>query len=253
MSRATRSSVSTTARLAWIVDVQADFMVPPERGGRLYVHHLDAPDDVGAQRIIPVLAQAVEWLRRNARAVVYTGDWHTDDDAEIDREAPNFADTYPAHCMGAGSDPSERGGAALIPEVAPSGPMSILPRNATPADADAAAVACAAGQPVFIQKQLFSVFAGQPQTDRFLASLTTELGAQPEVVVCGVATNVCVRQAVEGFLDRGYAVTVIRDAIWGLAAGAETELLAGWRARGAAIITLAELQQGVIVQHESLR
>lgn len=229
-------------RLGWIVDAQVDFMVPPDRGGRLYVHHLDDPDDPGAQRIIPTLKRTVEWLARHSRAVVYTGDWHTDDDAELDREAPDFINTYPAHCMGAGSDPAERDGAKLIPEVLPQLTMAELSRDATPYDADRIAAEAASGQPVFIQKRLFSVFEGQPQTDRFLERLTMHLGKQPEVIVCGVATNVCVRQAVDGFLDRGYAVTVVRDAIWGLSRSAERNLIEEWRARGAAIVTLAELQ-----------
>lgn len=243
MTDSTASRDAGPPRLGWIVDAQVDFMLPPDRGGRLYVHHLDDPDDTGAQRIIPALASAVDWLTRHAHAVVYTGDWHTDGDAEIDRKAPDFVNTYPAHCMGAGHDPAERDGAALIPEVLPSRAMAVLSRDATPRDAERIAAQAASGQPVFIQKQRFSVFEGQPQTDRFLACLTTQLGARPDVIVCGVATNVCVRQAVDGFLDRGYAVTVVRDAIWGLSAEAEHDLVEAWRLRGAAIATLGELQR----------
>ena len=229
-------------RLGWVVDVQHDFMVPPEQGGRLYVHDLADPSDAGAVRIEPAIARTVAWMRGNCDALVYTGDWHADDDREIDRESPDFRDTYPAHCMGAGADPGERPGAELVPAVAPQGPLAVLTRDATPADADRAAVEAAAGTPVMIQKREFSVFAGQAQTERFLGALSAALGARPEIVVCGVATDVCVKGAVDGFLDRGYAVTVVRDAVWGLGLVPDEELFAGWERRGARIAGLAELE-----------
>jgi nicotinamidase-related amidase len=234
-------------RLGWIVDVQHDFMVPAADGGRLYVHHLDEPSDAGASRIIPALSRIARWLGHNADAVVYTGDWHADNDREIDRANPDFLSTYPAHCMGAGSDPAERSGAAILDAVAPAGPFTIIDRDASTVTADRAARDAAAGTPVLIQKREFSVFAGQSQTDRFLAALESALGAKPEVIVCGVATDVCVRRAVEGFLDRRFAVTVVRDAVWGLGIVSDDELFARWRARGARIVTLADLESETLM------
>ena len=235
-------SSRVVSMIGWVVDVQHDFMTPPEQGGRLYVRHLDDPTDLGAIRVLPTLTRAVAWLHQHADAVVYTGDWHADDDREIDREHPNFRDTYPAHCMGAGANPAERPGAALIPSVAPRGPVSVIDREASDAVADRAAKHAAAGGTVMIEKREFSVFTGQARTDRFLASLGAQLGARPGIIVCGVATDVCVRWAVEGFLDRGYAVTVIRDAVWGLGLQSDDTLFAAWTARGARITSLAELQ-----------
>ena len=73
-------------RVGWIVDVQNDFMLPAEKGGRLYVHDLfDDGQDAGASQIVPVLVRAAEWMRAHCDAIVYTGDWHAHDDAEIDR------------------------------------------------------------------------------------------------------------------------------------------------------------------------
>ena len=230
-------------RLGWVVDVQFDFMTPPEQGGRLYVRHLTDPSDIGAERIIPALAETVRWLREHTSSVVFTGDWHTDDDREIDRDHPNFRDTYPAHCMGAGSDPAERPGAALIEAIAPQDDVVVIDRDASDTAADRAATHAAAGGTVMIRKREFSVFEGQARTDRFLEGLTRALGTQPEVIVCGVATDVCVRMAVEGLLDRGYGVTVVRDAVWGLGIESDESLFAAWSGRGARIATLAELRQ----------
>ena len=235
----------TRPRLGWVVDVQHDFMTPPDEGGRLYVKHLDDPTDIGATRIVPALVRAVAWLHQHANAVVYTGDWHADDDREIDRDTPNFRDTYPAHCMGAGSNPDERPGAELIDAIAPREPVLVIDRDASNETADRAARHAGAGGTVMIQKREFSVFEGQTRTDRFLGKLTAELGAEPEIVVCGVATDVCVRLAVEGFLDRRYAVTVVRDAVWGLGLHSDDALFAAWTARGARITSLAELEAEV--------
>ena len=234
----------TRPRLGWVVDVQHDFMTPTDDGGRLYVHHLDDPADVGATRIIPALIRTVAWLHQHTNAVVYTGDWHADDDREIDRANPNFRDTYPAHCMGAGSNPDERAGAQLI-HLAPREPVVVIDRNASHVTADLAARHAGAGGTVMIQKREFSVFTGQARTDGFLNKLTGHLGTKPEIVVCGVATDVCVRMAVEGFLDRGYAVTVVHDAVWGLGLESDDALFAAWSARGARITSLTELEAEV--------
>src|SRR4051794_18592452 len=89
-------------RLGWIVDVQFDFMRPAEQGGRLYVKHLADPLDSGAVQVEPAIARVAAWMREHCDGTVFTGDWHTDDDAEISRTSPDFVTTYPAHCMGAG-------------------------------------------------------------------------------------------------------------------------------------------------------
>ena len=41
-------------------------------------------------------------------------------------------------------------------------------------------------------------------------------GVKPEIVICGIATEMCVDSAVRGFVERGYKVKVFRDAIAGL-------------------------------------
>lgn len=236
-----------TPRVGWVVDVQADFMTPTAEGGRLYVHDLFDPSDPGAVLARPAIARLVAWMRRACDAVVYTGDWHAMGDREIDAVAPDASrGTYPPHCMGLSDDPAERAGAALIPDVDPGPDALVLGRDATDAEARAAAEAAARGRPVFVHKREFSVFDGNPGADAFVAALAARLaaragGAAPEFVVGGVAADVCVRQAVDGLLDRGHRVTVARDATWGLGLEPLGALLAGWAARGARVTTVAEL------------
>jgi nicotinamidase/pyrazinamidase len=232
------------ARIGWIVDVQNDFMRPPEQGGRLYVHDLfDGGADRGAAQIVPRLVAAVEWMREHCDAIVYTGDWHALDDPEIDPVAPDASKgTYPPHCMGLSDDADEREGAFIIPEIRPANPI-VLPRDATGDDADyAARDAVDEWRPVFIQKNRFSVFEGNPSTDTLLESFRDKLGAPLEVFMVGVARDVCVKGAIEGLLQRGIPVTLVTDATWGLGLESEAESLARWMKDGAALVTTRGLE-----------
>ena len=246
------------ARVGWIVDAQEDFMNP---AGRLYVRDLFDDSDPGAARVIPALDAAAAWMRAHCDVIVYTGDWHGLDDAEIDPVAPDPArDTYPPHCMGRSPDAEERAGAEVIAEIRPVDPL-VLAHDAD--NEDAALVArLAVGQrrPVFVRKTRFDVFEGNTACEAFVRSLGEALvgrgdargraagvGARDEIpgralefVVIGVARDVCVTRAVDGLQERGYAVTAVRDATWGLGLEPEAETLARW-AEGGRVVTLAEL------------
>lgn len=242
MSEASKhGQAGAPARVGWIVDVQEDFMNPD---GRLYIHDLFDDSDPGAVEIIPALEAGAAWMRANCDAIVYTGDWHGLDDAEIDPVAPDPArDTYPPHCMGRSSDPEERAGAEVIEEIRPEDPV-VLAHDATADDAvRAAAEAVRERRPVFVQKTRFNVFEGNPACETFVRSLGEALGRALEFVVIGVARDVCVTQAVDELQARGYAVTAVRDVTWGLGLEPEAETLARWAGRGR-VVTLAELTAG---------
>lgn len=230
-----------SARVGWVVDVQRDFMEPT---GRLYVHHLSEPGDPGARNAIPAIARAVRWMRAHCVVVVYTGDWHDYDDREIDRTQPDArAGTYPPHCMGLSPDESERRGAALIPAIAPPESMLLLRRDAPEDEARAIAhQAVREHRPIFLQKGEFCPFAGNAATDPFVLGLEEALGGRPEFVVCGVATDVCVKRAVDGLLDRGHVVRVVPDATWGLGLLGPEETFDLWARRGAALTPIGVLE-----------
>jgi nicotinamidase/pyrazinamidase len=229
--------------VGWVVDVQNDFMLPT---GRLYVHDLADPTDIGATQVTDEIVRAVDWMRSHCAVVVYTGDWHAWGDREIDADAPDAArGTYPPHCMGASPDAAEREGAAILGIIAPDEDrMLVLPRGAGDAEARALArQAVAERRPVFIHKFEFSVFEGAP-ADAFLAGLDEALETPPAFVTCGVATDVCVRQAVEGLLDRGRPVQVVTDATWGLGLSPAGDLFEAWARRGATLTTTDALPGG---------
>lgn len=205
----------------WDVDTQFDFMTPPEQGGKLYVRDLQDEADPGAVQIKPNLERLSDYAREHGILRIATGDWHSLDHREIDVEAPNFTDTYPPHCM-AGEKGSEK-----IPETRLRDPVVI------PLQADAAAArlaverATAEQRDIFLHKEEFSCFVGNPATHGLLDAVKAST-----LVVYGVALDVCVRFAVEGMLDRGERVYLVEDATWGLGLRDSQELLAEWEARG---------------------
>lgn len=230
-------------RVGWVVDVQNDFMHPD---GRLYVHDLFDTSDAGATQVTPAIVRTVAWMRAHCDVVVFTGDWHAYGDREIDTVSPDATKgTYPPHCMGLADDPAERRGAAIIEEIDPGTSALVLPRDATPEQARSVArQAVAERRPVFIQKREFSVFEGNDGADAFVAALRDALGGEPEFVVCGVATDVCVKQAVEGLLDRSAPVHVVRDATWSLGLLPAAQTFDAWERRGARLRDVAALDQG---------
>ena len=234
-------NTTNMARVGWIVDVQNDFMLPPDQGGRLYVRNLFDPVDAGATLAANRISDAVGWMREHCEVLVYTGDWHAPEDAEIDAVSPDARQgTYPPHCMGLSEDLAEREGAEIVPEIRPENPV-ILPRRATEDQArEVARVAVEEQRPVFIQKERFSVFEGNPGTEAFLDELQRRLGRRLEIILAGVARDVCVTQAVDGMQERGYRTVAIHDATWGLGLEDEAATLARWSERGR-VVSLAEL------------
>lgn len=233
-------SASRRPRIGWVVDVQHDFMRPE---GRLYVRNLFDAGDAGAEQATPAIVRTVEWMRAHCDVVVFTGDWHAHGDREIDPVAPDATKgTYLPHCMGMSDDPKERLGAALIAEIDPGADAHVLPRDASEGYArEVAQRAVAERRAVFVQKHEFSVFEGNTAADAFVAALRDALGGVPEFVVCGVATDVCVKQAVDGLLDREALVAVVQDATWSLGLLGPDATFDLWVRRGATLTHSAQL------------
>ncbi len=179
----------------WDVDTQADFMLP---GGALYVR--------GAERLIPNLRKLTAFAKKRAIPVVATGDAHATDDPEFK--------TFPPHCV------KGTAGAKKIPETTFSGLPSVArKRSRSRATAEE-------GQ-TFLAKQTFDIF-DRPEADALLATCGIR-----DWVVYGVATDYCVRAAVLGLAKRGCRVTVVSDAVQGIAPDTTTRAVREMRAAGA--------------------
>ena len=184
----------------WDVDTQVDFMEP---SGRLYVP--------GAAERRAAMARLVQAARQAGVVHVASADDHVLTNAEIS-DVPDFVITFPPHCMRGTS------GADKIPETAQLDPL-VLEWTADLAEQ-------ARGRREFLLlKQSTDVF-----TNPNAAALLDYL--QPiEVIVFGVATDVCDHQAITGLRDRGWSVAFVEDAASGLSDERVAACTAAWRER----------------------
>jgi hypothetical protein len=83
-----------------------------------------------------------------------------------------------------------------------------------------------------LNKQEFDVFS-RPDAGALIARYDQP---KPTFVVFGVATDYCVRAAVEGLLARGCRLAVVVDAIRAIDPDAEAALLTDWALRGTLLI-----------------
>jgi nicotinamidase/pyrazinamidase len=192
-------------KVLWDVDTQIDFMYPH---GKLYVP--------GAEHTIPAMQRLVDAARASGIVHVASADDHELTDAEIADE-PDFRNTYPPHCL--------RGtrGALKIPETEQEDPvpltLELLPERYLE------------GREFLILTKTFDVFTN-PNTDVLLDRLDPD-----EVVVFGVATDVCDDAAIRGFLARGWKVTFVEDAARGLDEERAAICTAFWRENGVEFTT----------------
>lgn len=196
-------------RLLWDVDTQADFV---KANGKLAV-----PD---AEAAVPSMARLVGAARAAGIPHVASADDHELTDDEISAQ-PDYRETYPPHCL--------RGtrGAEKVPETAQADPvplaLTLVPEH------------WLEGREFLLLKKHFDVFTN-PNADVLLDRLDPD-----EVVVFGVATDVCDDAAIRGLLARGRAVTFVPEASRGLDVDRTTACLEDWRARGVRFATVDQV------------
>jgi nicotinamidase/pyrazinamidase len=191
--------------ILWDVDTQVDFMLPD---GKLYVPQ--------AEETIPAMQRLVEAARAAGVVHVASADDHELTDPEISDE-PDFQNTYPPHCL--------RGtrGAQKIAETEQADP---LPLALVPFPPGLIPDLIAGRREILLLKKNFNVFTN-PNTDPLLDALDPS-----EIVVFGVATDVCDDAAILGFLQRGRRVRFVEDAARGLDEERVQKCTAAWRAGG---------------------
>ena len=200
--------------LLWDVDTQVDFMLPD---GKLYVP--------GAEETIPAMTRLVRAARDAGVVHVASADDHELTDPEISDE-PDFRNTYPPHCL--------RGtrGARKIPETDQEDP---LPLSLLPFPPGLIPALLEGRREILLLKKNYSVFTN-PNTDPLLEAFDPE-----EIVVFGVATDVCDDAAIRGFLQRGRKVVFVEDAARGLDADRTAKALGAWRSGGVEFATADQI------------
>jgi nicotinamidase/pyrazinamidase len=183
------------------VDTQRDFLHPD---GALAI--------AGADALLGNLARLTAFARDRGIPILATACAHS-----LDEEDP---EPFPAHCL-VGTPGAERMEATawadshVIPPDAPSRfEPDDIPRHVT------------------LQKTRYDVFSA-PAAEAVFAHYGRG-GAT--FVVYGVATDYCVKAAVEGLLARGYPVALVVDAIRAVDPEAEPALLTDFARRGVLLV-----------------
>jgi nicotinamidase/pyrazinamidase len=200
-------------RLLWDVDTQVDFV---HADGKLAVP--------GATGAVPAMAKLVDAARAAGIPHVASADDHELTDPEIS-ESPDYRTTYPPHCL--------RGtrGAEKVPETRQADPV---PLGLTDVPSR-----WLMGREFLLLKKSFDVFTN-PNAGRLL-----ELLDPGEIVLFGVATDVCNDAAIRGLIARGRSVTFVEEASRGLDEARTASCTADWRDQGVRFASVDEVVAGL--------
>jgi nicotinamidase/pyrazinamidase len=196
-------------RLLWDVDTQVDFV---HADGKLAVPH--------ATEAVPAMERLVAAAREAGIPHIASADDHELTDSEIS-DSPDFETTYPPHCL--------RGtrGATKIAETSQQDPvplaLTVVPER------------WLRGREFLLLKKSFDVFTN-PNAEPLLDRLDPE-----EVVLFGVATDVCNDAAIRGLLARDRRVTFVEEASRGLDEARSARCTAAWRENGVRFATVDEV------------
>jgi nicotinamidase/pyrazinamidase len=194
-------------RILWDVDTQVDFMHPD---GKLYVP--------GAEDAAPAMNRLVAAARAGGIPHIASADDHELTDPEIvAADEADFVNTFPPHCL--------RGtrGADKVAETDQDDP---LPLGLVPFPPGLIPGLIAGRREFLLLKKNFNVFTN-PNAEPLLEALDPD-----EVVLFGVATDVCDDAAILGLLQRGRKVLFVEDAARGLDEDRVAACTSVWRARG---------------------
>lgn len=188
------------------IDTQRDFL---EESGALYVS--------GSRSIVANLERLSRFAADRGIRIVATACCHSPEDPELAQ--------FPPHCM-EGTEGQRRVAATEYRDsvVLAAGDRleGPLPRHLT------------------LEKQAFDIFS-RPDAAGLFARYDE---GKPTFVVYGVATDYCVRAAVEGLLARGCRVAVVVDAVRAIDPDAEAKILGGWAWRGVLLVMTDEVCSG---------
>jgi nicotinamidase/pyrazinamidase len=199
--------------ILWDVDTQIDFI---ELGGKLYFP--------GAEDATPAMALVVQAARAAGVVHVASCDQHELSDPEISQE-PDFDSTWPPHCL------LGTRGAEKIPETKQLDP---LPLPLLPVPAPILRRLLEGRREILIPKKQYDPFTN-PNTETLLDVLDPD-----QILLFGVATDICDDAAVRALLRRGRRITFVEDAARGVDEARVDTCIAAWRGAGVGFTTAAE-------------
>ena len=195
------------------IDTQHDFM---DADGALSVP--------GADEIRSNIERLLRAAGDQGIITVSSGDAHREDDPEFE--------VFPPHCI-----EGTRGAQRIFPD------LPALPRREIPVNAAVdTAAALEPGNHYLVKKLTYDVFSNP-----WIESLQkTGALSNEDCMVFGVATDYCVRAAALGLLKAGARVTVVEDAIRGVAPDTTAQTLEDMRSAGIEFKTTDAVLQEVV-------
>jgi nicotinamidase/pyrazinamidase len=188
------------------IDTQFDFMNPE---GKLYVP--------GAEHCVSALHRLIHTAHKKSIPILSSVDAHPLDDPEFEH--------FPPHCL------VNTPGQLKIAETLLNEAFIIPQRGLTSSEKQMARQA----PQLILNKNVFNMYQN-PNT----SALLKESGANI-AVVCGVATEYCVKAAVEGLLNQGLRVWIVTDAIRGVDPNEAQKALLALEQAGAQCIETQEV------------
>ena len=158
-----------------VVDVQNDFADP---AGSLYVR--------GGEQVVPLIDAESARARDAGAPVFYSQDWHP----EITPHFQKDGGVWPVHCV------RDSWGAELHPDLSVDGPVVRKGSN---------------GEDGYSAFSMRDPVTGETRPTE-LASLLAE-SAVTRVVICGLATDYCVKETALDAARLGFDTTVLVDAV----------------------------------------
>jgi nicotinamidase/pyrazinamidase len=199
--------------ILWDVDTQIDFIEP---GGKLYFP--------GAEEATPAMALLVEAGRHAGIVHVASCDQHELSDPEISLQ-PDFDTTWPPHCL------LGTRGAEKVPETKQVDP---LPLPLVPVPAGNLRPMLEGRREILIPKKHYDPFVN-PNTETMLEELDPD-----EILLFGVATDICDDAAVRALLARRRRIAFVEDAARGVDEARTAACIVAWRERGVRVTTAEE-------------
>ena len=194
----------------WDVDTQIDFLFPE---GRLYVP--------GGEQIIPNLHRLTSFARDRKIPLISTACAHPPGDPEFD--------VYGEHCV-VGTPGQQKVAETLLPR------RLIVPYRKFKLPADLSDY-----DQVIVEKEKLDVFTN-PNTDDLLRLFPASAG----VVVYGVVTEICVKNAALGLLKSGRRVELVTDAVCSLDDAKCAQFLQEFAAAGGKVTTVQEITRNFV-------
>ena len=158
-----------------VVDVQNDFADP---GGSLYVRE--------GEKVVPVINEQVEEARAKGAMIVYTQDWHPESTPHFQKDGG----IWPVHCV------QGTWGAELHPDLEVAGEVV---RKGT------------GGEDGYSGFTVRDPTSGEEQQTP-LEDMLRARGIE-RVVIAGLATDYCVKETAIDSATKGFATTVLTNAI----------------------------------------